>query len=566
MPRTRRKNQTIQPTQTSTEVVFCAAIYVRLSVMDDARKSDGESIQNQQELLERYVSDSPELILKKVFVDNGRTGVNFERPAWKSLMRECRFGNINCIVIKDLSRLGRNYIETGDYLERVLPALGIRLIAVNDGYDSLSLTNGKRLVSNLKNLVNDIYSKDISRKVITAIRTKQRNGEFIGGYAAYGYLKDPLDPKKIIVNPDTAPIVKNIFEMKAEGLGNGAICQKLNSEGIPCPARYRYLKGFTQNRKHENSIWIVSTISGILRNPLYLGHMTQGKMQRSLCEGKDMRKTRQDEWIIVPDTHEAIVSKELYDFAHAMCHKRAGEYMKRRYINPGDQAKRMELILFRVAFCADCGKALARKKLEKKKDGTSRWGFVCKKYTELKACTKKFIHETELYEAVYHAIRCQVGKYADPATVLDKLGRGNDYITGLMRYDAKIQVLEQAMRRLSSRREGLYEDYAAKLLTASEYQFATNKYSTDIKKQISLLETAQKEREKYLQNAPHDNIKTANFMAHRTLTSAMVHAFVARVEVSGLNRVSIILKFQDELESHIIPKPPDSANDTEVAL
>jgi DNA invertase Pin-like site-specific DNA recombinase len=302
---------------------------LRLSVKDK-NKDESDSIMNQENFLRGYIAERPELHIKGVFTDNGETGTTFERPAWNSLMRECHEGRINCIVVKDLSRVGRNYIETGDFLERILPVAGVRLIAVNDRYDSIYLTDGARLVSSIKNLVNDIYAKDISRKVSSAMRTKQEKGEFLGRYAAYGYLLDPGNKKKIIINPETAPVVRRIFEMKAIGLGNGAICKQLNAEGIPCPLRYRYLAGLTQNNKYAGTVWIVSTVAVILKNPLYLGHMTQGKQRRSICDGIKQRKTTPDEWIIVPDTHEPIITQALFDRAKAVIGKRADYYRKHR--------------------------------------------------------------------------------------------------------------------------------------------------------------------------------------------------------------------------------------------
>lgn len=245
-----------------TPVAYNTAIYLRLSVKN-------ESLLNQQQLLEQYITKHPEFTLRKIFTDNGETGTNFKRPAWNALIQECEQGNINCIIIKDLSRLGRNYIETGDYLERVLPTLGVRLIAVSDGYDSQNLTNNARLISNIRNLVNDFYAKDISRKVIATIRTKQKRGQFVGSLPPYGYSKGP--DGKLIINPDTAPIVCRIFIMKAAGLGNASICKKLNSENIPCPNKYRYLTGLARSKKYANTIWIASTIAAILQNPAYYG-------------------------------------------------------------------------------------------------------------------------------------------------------------------------------------------------------------------------------------------------------------------------------------------------------
>jgi DNA invertase Pin-like site-specific DNA recombinase len=290
---------------------FNTALYVRLSIA-------GESIQNQQELLEQYVAQHPEFIPKGVFIDNGETGTDFNRPAWNDLMTQCNTGKINCIVVKDLSRLGRNYIETGDYLESIFPTLGVRIIAVTDGFDSLGLTNSGRLVLGLKNLANDIYAKDISRKIISAIHNKQKNGDFIGPTAAYGYLKDKHNKNRLVVNPETAPIVKQIFIWKAEGISNTAICRRLEAKGIHSPSKYKYLKGIITNPKFENSLWVGVTITGILRNTVYLGHMTQGKARKSLYEGRPRELVKREDWIIVKNTHEAIVTQELFDTANAV--------------------------------------------------------------------------------------------------------------------------------------------------------------------------------------------------------------------------------------------------------
>ncbi|MCL1843392.1 MAG: recombinase family protein [Defluviitaleaceae bacterium] len=537
MARKSRKNQPVA--QAATAPVYNTALYIRLSVMD-AGRDESESVVNQEELLRRYVAEHPELTLKNIFTDNGETGTTFDRPSWNALMRECRLGNINCIVVKDLSRLGRNYIETGDCLERIFPSLGVRLIAVNDRYDSLNLSTGERLVSNLKNLVNDIYAKDISRKVIAAMHTKQKNGEFLGGYAAYGYLKDPTNSKKIVVNPDTAPVVRKIFEMKAEGMGNGAICQRLNSEGIPCPSRYRFLKGMSN--KYENCIWIISTVADILRNPLYLGHMTQGKVRVALCEGKGKRKINRDEWLVVQNTHEPIVSQNLYDRANAVFDERTAGYKANRFKNA--DASGQELLLSGVAFCADCGKALSRKKLK----NNSRRVFRCKRYEDLNACAKKLIYEDDLYNAVYFAICTQVQICVDAAEILEKLNP--DYESRLMH--SEIENAEKEIRRLTALRQAAYDDFAGELLSSAEYRLVSQKYNIAIGIAGGKSKHFIAEREKFLKNARQADNKPAIFACFtekKVLTREMVQALIKRVEVSAVNRVTVTFKFCDELES-----------------
>jgi DNA invertase Pin-like site-specific DNA recombinase len=309
MARKSRKIKAIQTTPAITKApTYNTALYVRLSVFET-----GDSIVNQEELLRNYVKNHAELALKRAFADNGETGMSFDRPAWNDLMRECRQGNINCIVVKDLSRLGRNFIETGDYMERILPTLGVRLIAVNDHYDSLNISTNERLVSGLKNLINDIYARDISRKVCAVMHAKQKNGEFVGATACYGYLKDRHDNNKIVVNPETAPVVQQIFRWKAEGMGNGAICEILNAQGVPSPYKYKYQRGIMKNPKFNNSIWIPETVSKMLRNTMYLGHMSQRK------------KSKRENWIIVKNTHEPIISQELFDAAEAVLAERTAQ-------------------------------------------------------------------------------------------------------------------------------------------------------------------------------------------------------------------------------------------------
>ncbi|MCL1882394.1 MAG: recombinase family protein, partial [Defluviitaleaceae bacterium] len=323
MPRTSRKPKAVQTAAIPEvkEIVYNTGLYLRLSLMDSGIKG-GESIINQQELLERYVAEKPELSLKGVFTDNGETGTDYDRPAWNDLMRECRAGKINCIIVRDLSRLGRNYIETGELLEKILPMLGVRLISINDNYDNLHLTLNEQLVANLKNLINDIYSKDIGRKVSTAVRAKKKNGEFMGTFAAYGYLKDPLDKHRLIIDPETAPTIVQIFEWKAQGLSHAEICRQLNESGISNPAYYRYEKGILTSERYSRREWITATVKNILENPVYLGHVAQGKKSSDLSTGQRQKRTSREDWIIVENTHAPIITQELYNQAHAVMRER----------------------------------------------------------------------------------------------------------------------------------------------------------------------------------------------------------------------------------------------------
>jgi DNA invertase Pin-like site-specific DNA recombinase len=546
MARKSRKADTVQSIPEIREAVYDTGLYIRLSVLDSGKK-DGESIINQQEMLEQYVSERPELRLKSVFIDNGETGVDFLRPAWSDLISDCRSGKINCIVVKDLSRIGRNYIETGEYLDKILPLLGVRLIAVNDGYDNLDITTSGQIIANLKNLVNDIYAKDISRKVSAALHTKQQEGKFIGSYAAYGYLKTPDDKNAIVIDPETAPIVRQIFNWKAEGVGNAKICRRLNDAGILAPCRYRFMKGILKDKRYEKSLWHMATVIQILQNPVYLGNMVQGKHIGSLCDGKDRSRAEEQDWVVVEGTHEPIITQELFDQVREIMEARTAAFKAAQ----GKYAhfEKPELLFKGLLFCFDCGNPLYRYKSVTCGGKHCDWIYLCRTSETLKACSQKYLHETNLRNAVYDALRLQIQMCADINGIIGKLSREKDHRSRLTRFDAEIQEAEQELRRIASLRQAVYEDYATKLLTASEYQFATEKYSADAERQRQRLELARHEKTLYAECSTPTNKWLAafsRFMDAEELTADLVQALIERVDVSNRNRVTVTFKFSDE--------------------
>jgi DNA invertase Pin-like site-specific DNA recombinase len=548
MARTSRKQSAAQTAAPEVKAqVWNTALYVRLSVMDSGKK-DGETILNQQEFLERYVAERPELALKRVFVDNGETGVDFLRPAWSDLMRECRSGRITCIILKDLSRLGRTYIETGELLETILPAMNVRVIAVNDHYDNLNLTNGERMVANLKNLVNDLYAKDISRKSAAALRIKQKQGAFIGTYASYGYLKDPNDKNKIIVDTETAPIVRQIFEWKAEGIGNAQICRRLLDMGIPAPNKYRLEKGIVKDERYAKSDWATPVIIRIIECEVYLGHMVQGRKRGALYEDGGTHKIIDEAaWTIVRDTHEPIISQELFDKANAVLRERSAAFKAQQ--GKYDYFEKPPLLLQNLVFCADCGRPLYRYKCVTSKGKYVHWIYQCRTHDTLMTCPTKYIDEVDLYKAVFEAIRIEIGKCCDISGIIAKLNRESGHKSRLARFDADIEEAERELKRLSSLKQAVYEDYAAKLLTVSEYQFATEKYNADTAKQQTRLDAAKSDKAEYTQNStPTNKWLTAftRFTDAKEFGAEMAQALIERVEVSDRNCVTVRFKFRDE--------------------
>lgn len=299
--------------------IYPTALYLRISCEEAA---NGEKLNNQKDLLLSYAKSQNDLKIVGIYSDNGETGTSFNRPEWNRLMADVKRKHISCIVVKDLSRFGRNYIETGNYLEIVFPVLNVRFIAVNDNYDSNKLESNalQPLDTMIKGIINEAYAKDISRKIFTAKEIQRRNGLYYGNVPPYGYLKDPAEPHRLIVNPETSPTVKQIFQRKLEGMGSFQIARLLNESNIPSPMRYQFLAGAVKAPRYENSIWQGITVKTILRNRTYTGDLAMGKKRRNLSA--NLTKTRNipcEDWTITEYTHEAIISRETFFEVQRVC-------------------------------------------------------------------------------------------------------------------------------------------------------------------------------------------------------------------------------------------------------
>lgn len=425
MARISRKKGNVNQTGTDVKDIFRTAVYLRLSVEDNGKK-DADSLDNQRELLLSYVADRPYLELIEIYEDNGWTGTDFDRPAFQRMLEDAQKGKINCIVVKDLSRLGRNYVEAGNYLEKVFPFLNLRFIAVNDNYDSASLTSGEHLGATLKNVVNDIYAKDISRKSCSALKMKRVKGEYIGNYAPYGYLKDPQDKNHLIVDTETAPIVVEIFTMRAEGLGVGTIIRKLNEKGYPSPGRLRYERGIITNNNTKGKAlpWNRHVLTDMLYNIAYIGHLAQGKSTSCLHKGIPFHWTDPSEWDIAENTHEPIISMDLWEQVQRV-NQSLSNAAKASHGKYGNLPKR-ENPYGSLLRCADCGRVIKqiRSYSTSKKSGTqSYYTYKCSGYIELgiSSCPQRSIRAADLDSAVLETIRKQMEVFIDRQRVLQHL-------------------------------------------------------------------------------------------------------------------------------------------------
>lgn len=440
--------------------VLPAAAYIRLS-REDGDKTESDSVGNQRKIIRDFIEGSGDLALFSEYVDDGWSGTSFKRPAFEQMIGEIEAGRIRCVVVKDLSRFGRDYIDTGRFLERYFPERGVRFISIADGIDS-----GKQaydLLLPIKNIFNEQYARDISRKIHAVVETKQRAGEFIGAFACYGYRKSRADKNKLVVDGQAAQVVREIFSLFLEGKGKNTIARMLNDRGIPCPSEYKRLNGENYRnggKLSKTSYWTYSTVNKILHSEMYLGNMVQGRRTQQMR--RRARQVERENWIVVEGTHEPIIDRETWE--------RAKKLLSARYapLAPG----KGENVFAGLIKCGDCGRALVRK---------GRDGYACGTYVRAgkNYCTPHRIGRRQLEEIVLGELARVVKKEREDGR-LDKLFRrcksgeaakkekGEERGPGEKKEEEKA-VGEGELIRLRRLRQGIYEDYRDGLLSREEF-------------------------------------------------------------------------------------------------
>lgn len=528
------------------EVSWRAAGYARLSVLETRDRKDSEALSNQKAILKDYIASRKELQFCGLYEDNGETGTNFERSDFQRMMTDVQAGKINCIVVKDLSRFGRNCVEAGDYLERVFPFLGVRFISIGDSYDSAAANAGDALAVALRNLVNEAYSLDISRKSGTILREKQRRGEFIGAFAAYGYLRDPADVHRMVVDPDAAEIVREIFRRAAEGEALRSIQRWLNTEGIPSPCSYRYQKGICLDKRYaggKERPWGVATVKNMLSNPVYLGHTVQGQHRSQLYAGIPDRRIPASEWVIVEHTHEPIIDQDTFDRIQS-CLQASRE---RYHANLGkyDHLGTAENMFQGLIYCGDCGRPMVRYK-EVSHGKKVFYRYYCPTYADLQdlsGCAYKYLPEEALKQTLTTLIAQEAALAVDTAALIQKRSQRDSGV------DRELARVLSERERLEALRQRLMRDLLSGLLSKEDHDRMKEKYAQEnraLEEQISRLQKEQC-REKKLLTVRNPWISA--FRKHggqAELTAELVHALVERITVYEHNRIEIQFKYRDE--------------------
>lgn len=406
MARTKRKGNPWAPGSvqgTSKQRIYRAGGYVRLSIEDGGR-SGADTIENQKELVRGYIESRSDMVFAGLYCDNGRTGTDFSRPEFERMMQDVKTGKIDCIVVKDLSRFGRNYKETGNYLERVFPFLDVRFVAVSDQFDSSDARqSADGYLIPLKNIINEAYSRDISRKISSGYAVKQRRGEFTGTWAAYGYQKCEDDPHRIEPNQETALVVQAIFRQRISGMSYTQIARELNRQGIASPARYHYLKGDTKSERYAHAEWSPKVVADILLNEVYIGHIVQGRRRQSFSEGKKQQLQPQTEWSVVRNTHEPLIDEDTFRKV-----QKAAKCSKASYWESYGKRPSTPNILKGFVYCADCGRRMTRFKSVINKGTKAVYSYVCRSHTrDPLSCPLKNMPESKLIEILWDILKRQ---------------------------------------------------------------------------------------------------------------------------------------------------------------
>lgn len=553
----RKKRQYLEQEQKQEPVnsllpVWETAIYARLSVENSKKNDDGDSIEGQVAICRDYVAEHPYLHLADTYVDNGWTGTNTDRPEFQRLLSDIQDGKIKALVIKDFSRFSRDYIEAGNLLENIFPDMGVRFISVVDHYDSFE-TDGSAssLLIPLKNLINSFYSRDQSKKVSLAAHAKQLAGEHIPSMIPYGYRKSTIQEYRFEPDPETAPIVKHIYEMFLNGNGARPIVRKLNDEGIPSPGKLRYLRGQTTRQCYSDCIWTQQVVKQILMNPTYMGDLVFGRMPTALYLGQPDYHYEPDEskWRILPDMHEALVSRG--DFYRVREILEAGRRENDAKLAATKEFRESHPQIFKsgIVRCGNCGSNMGFSRQSKTLEGR----YQCRNKQYGRCAESIGISEKKLAPIVWEAIQTQLALYADFEEVTRRLKDDGIQTTRQTTLQSEMLDVGGQLSAIQKKREQLYDDYVDGLLTAGDYMELKGRFDAQYQEQSARLnhlsvELAKLNRSLSADNKWMQNVK--NIRKARKLTSEIAAAMLDHVSVYkigyGQYRVEIIFRFQEE--------------------
>ena len=537
MIRDRNTNETF----TGARKVWRVGLYIRLS-RDDGNEVS-LSVLNQKERLNSFLeSHAEEFELVDYYIDDGFTGTDTNRAGFQRLIEDIERGRVTCVIVKDVSRLSRNYIEAGQYMEQFFIEHDVRFISLElpylDSYKHPEQMNS--IIVPIQNVINDDFCRQTSIKIRGVFNTKRSKGEYIGGFAPYGYVRDPEDTHRFIIDPEAAEIVRDIFQWYVAGLSKMGIARKLNELHIPNPSAYKRLKGINYRNsmdKVSDSLWGYPTISDILKNRMYLGHMVQGRYKVKSHKVHKQIRMPEEEWFIVEGTHEPIIDEEI--FAQA----------RRLQERDGRTAPNKNQVHLWAGFlrCADCGKALTR---------TTAKGIAyynCRTYREKskEECTKHSIREDKLERVVLAVIQSQISLVSEVSDIIEAINQAPETRRQSTRIDKLIISHRSELEKTRNLLDSLYLDWKNGDISAEQYRRVQEKSEELIRRLLSAIAEAEREKETIRAGINQDNPYLTHFLQHENigeLTRSTLIDLVDTIYVHEGGEIEICFNYQDQFQ------------------
>lgn len=512
-----------------------ACMYLRLS-KDDGMSIESNSIINQRELIQSYAKKN-NLEIVKEYVDDGYSGTNYDRPALKDLMEEISKKDraFDIIIVKDLSRFGRDYIGAGKYIQKIFPQLHIRFISINDNYDSkhadMSDTN---LMLPIRNFINDSYARDISNKVKSSQKMKREKGDYIGSFAPYGYKKSEENKNKLIVDENVSDIIKSIFDMKLQGYSSKAIAEELNDLGIDSPKIYKENQGLNYKggfkvKKGRN--WSAKAINRIIENEVYIGTMLQGKSATINYKNKKQIEKDKRDWVKVEDTHEGIISKEVFYIANRM--------LKRDLYNTKD--KKTDLFSG-MLFCKDCNSPLVRRVVKYKEK--EQVFYICSKYNKEKSCTRHSMKKEDLEEILTGIFEGYLVFHENLYQKIQTIDITKNIV------DTQIGILQREKEMTQELLSSLYVDLEEDIISKEEYQMFRKNYLEQITKLNENIEYRRKKQEAAKEHIKNNEKWLIDIKKYKALTKPdrlSIVMLIDKILIGEDKEIEVIFNHQEEV-------------------
>ena len=527
--------------------IYHAAIYVRLSKEDgyvaSAAKAESNSISNQKNLIKDFLKDKDDIIVVSERVDDGYSGSNFERPAFQMMMGDIKSGKVDCVIVKDLSRFGREYIDSGKYIERLFPALGVRFIAVNDHIDSKEENGRDDIVVPFKNLMNDAYCRDISIKIRSHLEVKRKNGEYIGAFTPYGYKKDESNRNRLVPDLYAAGVVKEIFRMKLHGMSQSAIADRLNGQGILSPMEYKHSLGIRIQdnfKTHEQAEWSSMSVRRILENEVYVGTLIQGRHSTPNHKIKKIVDKPEEEWIRIEDSHEPVISRREF----AIVQRLLG--MDTRTSPNEDEV----YVLSGLAVCADCGAPMIKRNVPA--GGKVYSYYICSKNAATKECGTHRIPKDKLESLVFDVLQTHIANVLDMERILAYIDTVPFQELEIKELERQKEVKEQEVKRCQELRDMLYEDLKDGVVSKEDYAELYEGYSNKRKKAEDAVRVIRNKIKNVLE-AKTDKYEWLRYFKEYRNISALSRTvaveLIDRIRVFDKNHIEVDFAFADCFQS-----------------